>query len=207
MYKKTFLLSIVVASTLLMASRCGKDIYGPSSVPGENGSFEKITEEASETLVTPARNYEKNGRNILKWTLAQRLDISRDGNIAYLAIRDGYSNIFVQNIKNRGVSTQRTNSTAVDDVAYSPDGEHICFSKPNSDGTSYLFIINAKQGSQIRQISPSNVYDCQPCYSKDGKFIFFTRIVGGTTDIWSYEIATSNFTMLCNGTCMDFQYI
>lgn len=203
MYKKTLLWAAAAITVVFASVACGENIYRSQKVPGENGTFEKITEEAYETMVSPARNYEvsRNGvaRNIIRWTLAQRLDISRDGNIAYLAIRDGYSNVFVQNINNRGASTQRTNRIAVDDIAYSPNGEQICFSEPNSDGTSYLYIINAKQGSQIRQISPSNMYDCQPCYSKDGKSIFFARYVGGSTAIWRYDLATTNFTMLCEG--------
>lgn len=194
---------VVLATTALLVSSCKGIDYASTSVPGENATFKKITEEDQETLVPPAFNYQVGSkgyaRNIIEWRLAQRFDISRDNNVAYLAIRDGYKNIFVKNLMNLGSSNQRTNRVAVDDISYSPDGNNICFSERNSDGTSYLYIINAKQGSFIQQISPSNTYDCQPHYTKDGKHILFARYVNGSPAIWSYEIATGNFSMLCNG--------
>lgn len=203
MHKKTLLWAAAAVALAIAAVACGENIYRSQRVPGENGTFDKLTEEATETIVPPAwESIDTRGgmaKRIISWKLAQRLDISPDGNIAYLAIRDGYTNIFVRNLKNNGATTQRGNRQNVNDVAYSPNGENLCFSERNSDGTSYLFIINAKQGSQIRQISPSNMYDCQPCYSKDGKFIFFARYVGGSASIWSYELATGNFAMLCSG--------
>lgn len=197
--KQKFLLVATLAVSALLFTACRID-YMVQIAPGESGTFEKITDESVETLVPPADNYKVGSSSIITWRLAQRFDISKDGNIAYLAIRDRNTNIFVQNIKQRGASNQRTNRMAVNDVAYSPNGENICFSEPNLDGTSYLYITNARQGSVVQQISPANACDRQPSYSKDGKHIFFSRFVGNGASIWSYEIATGNFTMHCNGT-------
>lgn len=194
--KKSGLFVVALACAAMLFTSCRID-YMASYVPGEQGSFEKITDESVERLARPATNAD-NG--LLLWRLNPRFDVSKANNsIAYLAITNGNTNIFVKALNSLGTTTQRTNRSDVEDICYSPNGEHFCFSEPNADGTSYIYITNAKQGTVVQQVSPRNASDYQPRYTPDGKQIFFTRGAGDGASVWSYDVATGNFKMHCPG--------
>ena len=189
MLKKSLLLAAVALSTAMFTS-CGSD-KPISYVPEEQGlTFEKITDETVDNIVTPRVyiNYEYG--NVQSWAQYHAIDISNDGkSLAYVASNNHNWNIFVRNTESRGSSMQRTHRENVTSFCYSPNGENICFSEYSENGHYQLYITNAKQGSFIQQISPSNVSDFAPRYSTDGKKIFFERWDGQNYTIWSYDLA------------------
>ena len=189
--------------------------YSSVYVPEEGGiTFVKITEETGEQLITP--NIIKT-RDRLSWWANPYFAITRDGeNVAYISSRNDNSNIFVKSLTQRGGSQQRTFQGGVQDVAYSPDGKDICFTKATYSGNGYpqtsiyyrriitangIFTTSATQGSIVRQISTQGTKDYGVHYSLDGKKIFFSRSDGSAYSIWSYEIENGTLTNYCMGLC------
>lgn len=194
------ILSVVVAGMLISAcSSVNTDFYSSTFVPEEGScNFTKITDESFETITKPnvMKNY-STGR--LTWWANPLIAISNDGQtLAYNVFKNERRNLFVKSTTGIGSSVQRTFRSSVNDVTFSPDDATICFSEV--DGTnSYIYTTNAKQGSIVQRVSPQNVADYGPCYSKDGSKIFFTRLDGTNYSIWSYDTKTLSFTNYCHG--------
>lgn len=201
MAKKTLLLSAFALSAFLLAS-CYSD-KPVSYVPEEQGlTFEKITDESVDNIVRPSISFNHEYGRLSYWSQYHAIDISNDGkSLAYVASKNHNWNIFVRNTESRGSSMQRTHRSNVTSFCYSPNGENICFSEYNENGRFQLSITNAKQGSVIQQISPSNTSDFAPRYSTDGKKIFFERWDGLNNTIWSYDLAKGSFFNHCYGAC------
>jgi Tol biopolymer transport system component len=183
---------------MILLSSCAVKIDTISVyVPEEGGiNFTKLTDEDKEAIVNPRVQFYA-GR--MSWWGNPLISLSPDGqSIAYVSLKNGAHNIMVKATNNTSMSTQRTFRKFIRDVCYSPDGESICFSELN-EPYSYLYITNAKQGTIIQQISGNSVSDYAPCYSKDGKKIFFARSSQGSYGIWSYEKETNLFTNYCYG--------
>lgn len=214
--KKKFM--IMAASVLTLAACETPEMliaYSTVNVPEEGGTnFVKITEETGEQLITP--NIQKiNGR--LSWWANPYFAISRNGeSVAYISSRNDNSNIFVRSLTQRGGSQQRTFQGGVQDVAFSPDGQTLCFTKASYTSNGYptnsvyyrkvisansIFTTSATQGSIVRQISTPGTKDYGVHYSADGKKIFFSRSDGSSFSIWSYEDEKGTLTNLCMGLC------
>ena len=168
-------------------------------VPEEGGiNFEKITDETTETLTKPSVQKSAFNNN-LTWWIDPMFSISSDGKyIAYNVYKNEKKNIFVKSLDVRGAATQRTTRNAVEDVCISPDGKNICFSETDIL-SSRLYTTSATQGVMVTQVSPVNVRDYGPNYSKDGKHIFFYRYDGESSLIWSYDIEKGSFSTYCYG--------
>lgn len=213
--KKVF---IVLAVGLTLASCEAPQFqiaYSTVNVPEEGGTnFIKITEETGEQLITPniVRTRER-----LTWWANPYFALTRDGQtVAYISSRNDNSNIFVKSLTQRGGSQQRTFQGGVQDVAFSPDGQTLCFTKASYSGNGYpttsiyyrkvmtansIFTTSSTQGSIVRQISTPGTKDFGVHYSPDGKKIFFSRSDGSAYSIWSYEEENGVLTNLCMGLC------
>lgn len=194
------LLSVIVAGILVASCASVNNIsYSTTFVPEEGGvSFTKITDENFESLTNPnvVKNY-TTGR--LTWWANPLIAITNDGqSLAYNVFKNDRRNVFIKSTSGIGSSVQRTFRTNVNDVTFSPDDATICFSE--SDGqNNYIYTTSAKQGSIVQRVSPQNVKDYAPCYSKDGSKIFFTRLDGNNYSIWSYDTKKLTFTNYCHG--------
>lgn len=172
--------------------------YEQLSVAEESGQvFLKLTDESTETLTSP--NVHRTGYGRLQWWGNPLIAISPDGNmIAYNVAKNGNRNIFTRSLNTKSASTQRTFRSRVNDVAYSPDGNSLCFSEIDGSN-SYIYIASAVQNTPIRRISPQNVEDYAPSFSKDGSKVFFTRKDGNGYSIWSYDLKTTALNNYCMG--------
>ncbi len=168
------------------------------SVPEEGGrNFVKITDETIEQITNP--NVYRDNHSRLRWWANPLICISKDGNfIAYNVYKNERRNIFIKSLNEKGASIQRTFRSKVNDVAISPDAETICFSEIDGNN-SYLYITSAKQGTVVQRISPQNVSDYAPAYSKDGSKIFFSRADRDNYSIWSYDLKTMALSNYCYG--------
>lgn len=194
------ILSVVVAGILISSCSSVSTIsYSSTFVPEEGGvSFTKITDENFETVSKPSISIDYyTGK--LTWWSNPSIAISNDGqSLAYNVAKNDRRNVFVKSTSGIGSSVQRTFRKNVNDVTFSPDDAIICFSEVDGQN-SYIYTTSAKQGSIVQRVSPQNVADYAPCYSKDGSKIFFTRLDGANYSIWSYDTKTLSFTNYCHG--------
>ena len=79
----------------------------------------------------------------------------------------------VKNAKKGGASVQRTFRTAVEDFSWSPDGTTLCFTEVRN-GHHGIYLVNAEQGSVVKQISGGNDNDYGGVLSRDGNTISST---------------------------------
>lgn len=204
-------LSVLLATVLYICGCASQIDTSRIYVPEEGGiNFVKVTDENAEQLIRP--NIQQNG-NRLTWWANPYFAISNNGeNLAYICSRNEKSNVFIKNLNARAGSQQRTFSGDIQDVALSPDGNTICFSKLNGQPNTSMygaqvysnyntiFTTSAKQGSVVQQISAPNVKDYGPHYSPDGKMIFFARNDGTEYAIWSQNMEDGTLSYYCYGT-------
>ncbi len=166
-------------------------------VPEEGGiNFIKVTDENVEQLIKP--NIIRTNQR-LSWWANPYFAITQDGErLAYICQRNDKQNIFVTQLGSRGSSQQRTFTGDIQDVAFSPDGKTLCYSKL-SGGYNLLFTTSSTQGSVIQQISSQNVKDYGPRYSTNGNLIFFSRFDGNNYAIWSQDITNGTVSYYCYG--------
>ena len=198
MKRKFMQVSVLFALALCVAGCKTKELFDTRVyVPEEGGiNFEKITDESAEVIAEP--NVHKID-NRLQWWVNPTMCLSSDGKImAYNVFKNEKRNIFVKSLDVRKSSTQRTFRTKVNDVCFSPDNTTLCFSEVDGN-SSRLYLTSATQGTMVTQVSPVNVSDYGPCYSKDGKRIFFSRADGGDYSIWSYDVENGSFSNYCYG--------
>lgn len=128
----------------------------------------------------------RNGKNV-KWLSNRIIDISADGEqLAFLAVKNNTTNIFIKDLNKQGTSTQRTNRQAILDFSFSPDGKYICFSEKNGK-LNQIYQTSAQTGYICRQITSDN-QDYSPSYSYDMTKLFFARQDGNGISVCSYNL-------------------
>lgn len=175
------------------------------NVPEEGGvSFERITEDADCVFANWPRESKWNFGNAkvatVSWWVNPIIAMSPDGKrIAYLNNKNQTSNIMVKNASKGGASTQRTFRSRVQDFTWSPDGTTLCFTEYRS-GHNGVYLVDAEQGSVVRQISNGNDNDYAGQISKDGNLIFFHRGEGlSAYSLWSFDRKTNLFSNYSRG--------
>lgn len=204
------LLSLALAAGLIGcgtidAKRVKLD-YSVIDVPEEGGvKFERITEDSdcvnSEGLVSKAKGmFGIKNLSKIDWWVNPRIAVSPDGSkVAYLNWKNRTSNVMVKDAQRGGASTQRTFRTNVTDFTWSPDGNTICFTEFRS-GHFGVYLIDASQGTVVRQISTGSENDFAGQITNDGKHILFHRGEGpGAYSIWSYDREKNLFSNYSRG--------
>lgn len=204
------LLSLALAAGLIGcgtidAKRVKLD-YSVIDVPEEGGvKFERITEDSdcvnSEGLVSKAKGmFGIKNLSKIDWWVNPRIAVSPDGSkVAYLNWKNRTSNVMVKDAQRGGASTQRTFRTNVTDFTWSPDGNTICFTEFRS-GHFGVYLVDASQGTVVRQISTGSENDFAGQITNDGKHILFHRGEGpGAYSIWSYDREKNLFSNYSRG--------
>lgn len=175
-------------------------------VPEEGGvSFERITEDAD---CVYSRNLVKRGSNIfgiknsvnLDWWVNPQIAVSPDGKrLAYINDKNNTTNIMVKDARKGGSSTQRTFRTNVEDFTWSPDGSTLCFTELRG-GHHGVYLVDATQGTVVRQISNGSDNDFAGKISADNNTIYFHRGEGAMSySLWSYDRKTNLFSNYSRG--------
>ncbi len=205
--KKVAIVFGLIALTLTSAeAKRVKLDYSVVDVPEEGGvKFEKITDDAdcvnSQYLVRKGGNlFGMKNTSVIDWWVNPQIAISPDGTkIGYINWKNNTSNVMVKNASQGGASTQRTFRTAVTDFTWTPDGKTICFTEYRS-GHYGVYLIDAEQGSVVRQISAGNDNDFAGQMTADGNTIYFHRGEGaGTYSLWSYDRKNNLFSNYSRG--------
>ncbi|MBN2414052.1 PD40 domain-containing protein [candidate division KSB1 bacterium] len=123
--------------------------------------------------------------------------------IAFTGIRDGQTDIYVYNLKNKNLRKLTNDIFSNVEPSWSPDGKKIVFA---SDRENYLdvvpegltpFIINYKHfniyeinsdGTGIRKLVDSGFQERTPIYSPDGKYIAFSSDRSGVSNIYMKDL-------------------
>ncbi len=201
---------ICALGVCLLSYSCAvqKDInYSIISVPEEGGiNFVRITDDADKVTnpVPASGTFSISGisgtTNIITWWVNPVIGLSPDGSkVAYLNYKENMSNIMEKSATTGGPSTQRTFRSRVTDFSWSPDGQKFCFSEFRNN-VSNIYMVNAGQGSVVRQISTTSANDYSPTMSHDGNTVYFHRREG--TDIyslWSFDIEKNLFSNYSRG--------
>lgn len=206
MMKKTIFLLLAAAFCQSASAQKKKFDFSQVFVPEEGGvKFEKITDDADYVSDYKGGLVSKNSffaskTNVIDWWVVPQIAVSPDGSkIAYINEKNKTTNIMVKSSTTGGASVQRTFRTNVQGVSWSPDGKNFVFTELRS-GHQGVYLVNADQGSVVRQISGSNDNDLGGVMTADGNTIFFHRGEGlSSYSLWSYDMKTNLFSNYSRG--------
>lgn len=201
----------MVAAALMVIdadARKGKFDYSLVFVPEEGGvKFEKITDDADFVadydgkLVRKASGvFGPKKTTTLDWWVVPQLAVSPDGErIGYINEKNGTTNVMIKNASKGGASIQRTFRTNVEGFSWSPDGKTLCFTEVRN-GHHGIYLVDAYQGTIVRQVSNGSDNDYGGVISNDGNTIFFHRGEGMSSySLWSYDRKTNLFSNYSRG--------
>lgn len=208
--RKTFILLAfcLVAMGSYGAKKKGKFDYSVVFVPEEGGvKFEKITEDAdmvadyNDGLVGKTSGiFGSKKTNVLDWWVVPQIAVSPDGKrIGYINEKNKTTNVMIKSASHGGASVQRTFRTNVQGFSWSPDGNTLCFTEVRG-GHQGIYLVDANQGTVVRQISSGTDNDYGGVISPDGNTIYFHRGEGRSSySIWSYDRKTNLFSNYSRG--------
>ena len=126
--------------------------------------------------------------------------MSPDGRrIGYINEKNGTTNIMIKNAAKGGASVQRTFRTNVEGFTWSPDGKTLCFTEVRGNHHG-VYLVDANQGTVVRQISNGTDNDFGGVISRDGNTIYFHRGEGyASYSLWSYDRKTNLFSNYSRG--------
>ena len=206
--KKILAIALLICTTAVYSSTADakkKFDFSTVNVPEEGGiSFERITDDNDCVLGIGARQGKwsigKKKVSTVDWWVNPMIAVSPDGQkVGYINFKNKTQNIMVKSAKQGGVSVQRTFRSAVEDFTWSADGKTLCFTEVRN-GHHGVYLVDAVQGSVVRQISQSNDNDFGGTLTHDGAQIYFHRGEGlSNYSIWSYDRKTNLFSNYSRG--------
>ena len=206
--KKIFLLLTLAVAVLPASAKKITFDYSLVFVPEEGGvKFEKITEDADyvsdyhRSLVRRSSTaFGSKQTNTLSWWVIPQIAVSPDGTrIGYINEKNNTTNIMVKSASKGGASIQRTFRTNVKGFSWSPDGKTLCFTEERG-GHDGIYLVDANQGTVVRQISNGLDNDLGGVITRDGNTIFFHRGEGFSSySLWSYDCKTNLFSNYSRG--------
>ncbi len=195
--KKLTAVAVIIISTLscsvLNKVRTTEEYVMVTVAEEASSNYQQITKE-ERGIVSPFQGLTMvDGISMYYWNSSTMIDVSPDGNhIAYIKERNGNNDVYLQSTKTGGAQTPRTRSGNVHSMRFSPDGEYIVYSDGASPSDRDLFMVRTEGGSAVRSVVQSSDLDLQPCFSVDGKKIFFVRNINSNNTLWSVELENSN---------------
>ena len=87
--------------------------------------------------------------------------------------------------------------------AWSPDGAQIAFNTLDATGTEReIWVLTVASGQMSVLIQTD--HNGRPCWSADGRFLFFNREVGTNTDLYRLNLLTGEVFRMTSGPLMEF---
>lgn len=211
--KKLFVLMACALAALCCDAKKIKFDYSLVFVPEEGGvKFEKITDDADcvadyhgsgdkPNIVRLASGiFGSKKTTSLDWWVIPQIALSPDGKrIGYINEKNGTTNIMIKSSSKGGASVQRTFRTNVEGFSWSPDGKTLCFTEVRG-GHHGIYLVDAEQGTVVRQISNGTDNDFGGIITRGGNTIFFHRGEGyASYSLWSYDRKTNLFSNYSRG--------
>lgn len=172
-----FLISITLTSKaqedfIFTSTRDGNyEVY----LQNKKGEITRITDAPDNDF---GLNWSPNGKSILFYS-------DRSGNEEIYSVKANGKKI-------TNLSNHNANERA---AAFSPNGKNIVFIS-NRDGNKEDLYLMKKDGSNVQRLTSRKSYCESPVWSKDGKFIFYTREIYDSIkgnfygEIFSFELST-----------------
>jgi len=211
--KKLFILTACALAVLHCDAKKIKFDYSVVFVPEEGGvKFEKITDDADcvadyhgngtkpNIVDLSVGIFESKKTKTLDWWVVPQIALSPDGKkLGYINEKNGTTNIMIKSASKGGASVQRTFRTNVQGFSWSPDGTTLCFTEVRN-GHQGIYLVDANQGTVVRQISNGTDNDYGGVITRDGNTIFFHRGEGYSSySLWSYNRRTNLFSNYSRG--------
>lgn len=211
--KKLFVLMACALAAIYCDAKKIKFDYSVVFVPEEGGvNFERITDDADcvaeyrdkrsklELVSIGGSLFGDLKKTEMSWWVVPQIALSPDGKrIGYINEKNGTTNVMIKDAKKGGASIQRTFRTSVQGFSWSPDGTTLCFTEKRG-GHYGIYLVDANQGTVVRQISNGTDNDLGGIITRDGNTIFFHRGEGSASySLWSYNRKTNLFSNYSRG--------
>jgi len=126
---------------------------------------------------------------------AALVPVRNEIDLVLISTKDGriFKNL-TRGITNRYTEINIGAPFGINDLAWNDDGDEIVFAA-RKEGTMVLFVVNVLTGRIVDQVGFDDVRDAQaPCYSKDGRTLYFVGNQRGFFDVFSYNRDTGAVT-------------
>ncbi len=158
-----------------------------------------------------ARQLTEHGKDLSFFNLQP--SISPNGEeIAFFSDRDSWEGIYVLNIKSEKVTRSviqggkeekhESFHSFKSGIAWSPDSKQIAIVSKRL-GKDVIHIIDAHTGKVRREITPDVQAILSPNWSRDGRYIAFSGMQGGLTDIYVWDLEKSSVRQLTHDLALD----
>ena len=103
-----------------------------------------------------------------------RIDISRQGELAFVSKWDGRDALFIMDAKSRKILVREhiPNLISIASPAWSPDGNRVAFAGIEASGQSDLYVMN-REGHDVTRLTNDFYADNDPTWSPDGSQLAF----------------------------------
>ncbi len=123
--------------------------------------------------------------------------VSPDNRIAFSSSKDGSPEIYVMNMKGRGIR-KLTKSLGIDvSPVFSPDGSRIAFVSDRG-GSPQIYIMDS-YGRRTRRLTFHGSYNTSPAWSPDGKWIAYVGRKYGKNHIFMIKSDSTELRQLTEG--------
>ncbi len=160
--------------------------------------FVKLTSDADGVCMPKVRRRSSNTR--ISWWTNRVIDISaNDSTLAFLAVKDQTTNVFIKPIYRDGDVRLLTHRQTVLDLRFSLDGQHLVYSELSENGSNELYLTNASNAYVAQQLT-ANANDYSPVFTNEGDRVFFSRQdKGNHVNIWSMDMDNRLLSLYSNG--------
>ncbi len=139
--------------------------------------------------------------------------ISPDGKeIAYFSDRESWEAIYILNVESEKVTRSvikggdrgrhESFHSFKSGIAWSPDSKRLAIVS-KSEGKDVIHIIDAKSGRVREEVRPEVQGILSPSWSRDGRYIAFSGLQSGLTDIYLWDLETKRLKRLTNDIAHD----
>lgn len=132
--------------------------------------------------------------------------------IAFFSDRESWEAIFILNIKSEKVTRSviqggkgekhESFHSFKSGIAWSPDSKRLAITS-KSQGKDVIHIIDAKKGGVKAEIAPEVQAILSPAWSRDGRYLAFSGIKDGFTDIYVWDLKASKLKRLTHDIAHD----
>lgn len=186
------------AATWVCAQSVSLDYSAVYSKEEVGLEFVKVTSDAD--AVCMPKVYRRPSNDRISWWTNRVIDISaNDSIVAFLAVKNEATNVFIKPIYEKKESQQLTQRQAVLDFCFSSDGRYVVYSELSEENSNDLYLTSISNPYVSQQLTV-NAKDYSPVFTKEGDKIFFARQDKGKhINIWSVDLENRLLSLYSKG--------